>query len=321
MQLMHPEPAAALLGLRAMKTIASAAGPIGPAQRGLMKAAKKMILHIDADIDALPPITPAELAAGFPDPALRQQFVNGMLVVAVADGVPAPETIATAEAFGKALGIASPLLADLRLLAEQHMLLFKLDFLRRGHIADIMKNELRNKGLFGFAKRVAGMRGFAADPAGAARYRAWEKLPEGTLGRGLIDFYNQHGFSVPGERSGFPEAGLYHDFSHLLGGYSTEPEGEIEVASFTTGYKRERSFYVALFAVLIFSTGVNMRPTADDFVTVGLLGKPGMAERMLAAIERGSKVTQDLSDNWDYWAWIELPLDEVRRRLNILPKA
>jgi ubiquinone biosynthesis protein Coq4 len=125
---------------------------------------------------------------------------------------------------------------------------------------------------------------------------------------------------VPGERSGFPEAGLYHDFSHLLGGYSTEPEGEIEVASFTTGYKRERSFYVALFAVLIFSTGVNMRPTADDFVTVGLLGKPGMAERMLAAIERGSKVTQDLSDNWDYWAWIELPLDEVRRRLNILPK-
>jgi hypothetical protein len=320
MQLMHPEPAAALLGLRAMKTIASAAGPIGPAQRGLMEAAKKMILHIDADIDALPPITPAELAAGFPDHALRQQFVNGMLVVAVADGVPAPETIARAEAFGKALGIASPMLADLRLLAEQHMLLFKLDFLRRGHIADIMKNELRNKGLFGFAKSVAGMRGIAADPALAARYRAWEKLPEGTLGRGLIDFYNQHGFSVPGERSGFPEAGLYHDFSHLLGGYSTEPEGEIEVASFTTGYKRERSFYVALFAVLIFSTGVNMRPTADDFVTVGLLGKPGMAERMLAAIERGSKVTQDLSDNWDYWAWIELPLDEVRRRLNILPK-
>jgi hypothetical protein len=42
---------------------------------------------------------------------------------------------------------------------------------------------------------------------------------------------------------------------------------------------------------------------------------------MLAAIERGSRVTQDLPDNWDYWPWIELPLDEVRRRLNILPKA
>ncbi len=66
MRLMHPDPAAALLGLRAMKTIASAPGPIGPAQRGLMEAAKKVILRIDADIDALPPVTPAELAAGFP---------------------------------------------------------------------------------------------------------------------------------------------------------------------------------------------------------------------------------------------------------------
>jgi hypothetical protein len=299
MRLMRPEPAAAVLGLRAMKTIASTPGPIGPAQRGLMEAARKVILRVNADIDALPTVTPAELAAGFPGPELCQQFTNGMLVMAVADGVPLPETIAKVEAFGAALGVAEPVLADLRLLAEQHMLLFKLDFLRRGHIADIMKNELRNRGLFGFAKSVLRMRGLSEDPALARRYRAWEKLPEGTLGRGLIDFYNKHGFSVPGERNGFPEAGLYHDFSHLLGGYSTEPEGEVEVASFSAGYKRERPFYIALFAVLIFSTGVNMRPTPDDFVTVGLLGKPGMPERMLAAIERGSHVTQDLSANWD----------------------
>src|SRR4029078_12989401 len=95
-------------------------------------------------------------------------------------------------------------------------------------------------------------------------------------------------------RGGFPEAGLYHDFSHLLGGYSTEPDGEVEVASFISGVKRERAFYVVLFVALIFSAGVNMRPTADDFVTKGLLGKPGMAERMFAAIERGSKVTPGL---------------------------
>ena len=64
MHLMRPDPAAALLGLRAMKTIASAAGPIGPAQRALMEAAQKVILHVDADIDTLPPVTPA-----FPAPS------------------------------------------------------------------------------------------------------------------------------------------------------------------------------------------------------------------------------------------------------------
>jgi hypothetical protein len=321
MHLMRPDPAAALLGLRAMKTVASLSGEIGPAQRALMQAAQKVILGIDADIDALPAVAPAELAAGFPGAELRQQFVNGLIVTAVADGVPSREAVAKVDAFADALGIAAPVLADLRLLAEHHMTLFKLDFLRRGHIADLMKNELAQKGPLQFAKSVLRMRGMTEDRDLAARYRAWERLPEGTLGRSLIDFYNQHGFSVPGERNGFPEAGLYHDFSHLLGDYSTEPEGEIQVAAFISGFKRERPFYVVLFVVLIFSAGVNMRPTTDDFVTAGLLGKPGMAELMFAAIERGSKVNQDLSDKWDYWAWIELPIDEVRRRLNILPKA
>jgi ubiquinone biosynthesis protein Coq4 len=304
-----------------MKMIATASGEIGPAQRALMQAAQKVILGIEADIDALPTVRPAELAAGFPDGELRQQFTNGMIVVAVADGVPSRETLARVDAFAKALGIAEPVLADLRLLAENHMTLFKLDFLRRGHIGDMMKNELAQKGPFQFAKSILRLRGMTEDRDLAARYRAWEKLPEGTLGRSLIDFYNQHGFSVPGERNGFPEAGLYHDFSHLLGGYSTEPEGEVQVAAFTAGYKRERPFYVMLFVVLIFSAGVNMRPTPDDFVTAGVLGKPGIAELMLAAVERGSKVNQDLSDKWDYWRLIELPIDEVRQRLNILPKA
>lgn len=321
MQLMRPEPAAALLGLRAMKTIATVSGEIGPAQRGLMQAAQTMVLGIEADIDALPTVTPTELAEGFPGADLRQQFVNGMTVVAVADGVPSREVLDRVEAFADALGIAAPVLWDLRLLTEQHMTIFKLDFLRRGHIGDIMKNEFAQKGPLGFAKSVLGMRGLMEDRALAARYRAWEKLPIGTLGHALIDFYNEHGFNVPGERGGFPEAGLYHDFSHLLGEYSTQPDGEIEVASFISGFKRERPFYVVLFVALIFSAGVNMRPTPDDYVTTGLLGKPGMAERMFAAIERGSKVNQDLSDKWDHWAWVERPIDEVRERLNILPKA
>lgn len=319
MHLLQPDPVAALLGLRALKTIASASGAIGPTQRALMDAVRRIILRIDADIDALPPVAPAELAAGFPSTDLRRQFANGMLVMALADGVPSRETVATVEAFSEALGIATPELADLRLLAERHMTIFKLDFLRRSQIADIMKNQLARKGPLSVAKSVLIMRGVMEDPALAARYRAWEKLPEDTLGHHLIAFYAKNGFSLPGERKGFPEAGLYHDLCHVLGGYDTAPEGEIQVAAFTAGFKRTRPFYVVLFAVLIFSTGVNMRPSNEEFVTTGVLGKPGMAERMFAAVERGTKVNLDLSDNWDYWAYVGLPLDEVRRRLNVVP--
>ena len=57
------------------------------------------------------PIAPAELAAGFPaSDALRRQFTNGMMVIALADGPPQVETIALVIAFTKALGIAEPVL-------------------------------------------------------------------------------------------------------------------------------------------------------------------------------------------------------------------
>jgi hypothetical protein len=40
---------------------------------------------------------------------------------------------------------------------------------------------------------------------------------------------------------------------------------------------------------------------------------------MFAASDRGSHVNLDLSDKWDYWSCIAMPIDEVRRQLNILP--
>lgn len=319
MHLLRPDPASALLGLRAMKAVASAAGPMSPVRRRLLDAARRVILGIDADIDALAPIRPAEFAVGFASTELREQFTNGMLVMALSDGVPPREMVAEVEAFAAAIGVSTPALADLRLLAEQHMTIFKLDFLRRSQIADIMKNQLAQRGPLSVAKSVLIMRGAMEDPELAARYRAWEKLPEDTLGHRLVAFYAKNGFSLPGERKGFPEAGLYHDLCHVLGGYDTDPEGEIQVAAFTAGFKKERPLFVLLFAVLIFSTGVNMRPSNEDFVTTGVLGRPGAAERMFAAVERGTKVSLDLSDNWDYWAYVGLPIDEARRRLNILP--
>jgi hypothetical protein len=48
--------------MRAMKTAASAGGPISPAQRAVMETAERVISQIDADIDALQPIDAAPIA-------------------------------------------------------------------------------------------------------------------------------------------------------------------------------------------------------------------------------------------------------------------
>ena len=125
MRLVRPAPAEALLGLRAMKSVASAGGAVGPSQRALMEAAKQVLLRIDADIDSLAPIDPAGFAASFPNDVLRNQFVNGLLVVALADGVPSPAVTASVEAFAQALGVDALALRDLRQLTQHHMVLFR----------------------------------------------------------------------------------------------------------------------------------------------------------------------------------------------------
>jgi len=90
MQLIHPGPEEAALCLRAVRTAANRNGVIPPAARALMTAAKQAILHIDADLDELAPITPAELAAGLHTPGLAEQVTQAMIVCVLADGEPDP---------------------------------------------------------------------------------------------------------------------------------------------------------------------------------------------------------------------------------------
>jgi hypothetical protein len=49
------------------------------------------------------------------------------------------------------------------------------------------------------------------------------------------------------------------------------------------------------------------------------LGEKGVAAKMLRAIERGAKINTDLADDWDFWPYMPLPIDEVRRQLNVVP--
>lgn len=113
-------------------------------------------------------------------------------------------------------------------------------------------------------KALAGLRGLREDPEVAARFRAWEKLPSDSLGAHLFRHYRDNGFALPGEKGGFSEAGLYHDFSHVLAGYDTTPQGETLVGGFIAGYREKRpdhGLFTALFVLSIFSAGVDVTPT------------------------------------------------------------
>lgn len=317
MQLLRPAPDQALLGLRAMTMVARADGEMSLAARNLLMATQRQLLRTDHDLDALAPIEPAALAAGFTDPGLREQFVGGMQVMSLTDGPATPTRLAVVQRFADALGVRQASLHDLHLLAQRRTLLFRLDFLRRGHLVDMLRQQYEDSGLLGSIKALLGLRGWLADPALAARYHALAKLPADSLGHALFHHYHDHGFAFPGERHGFPEAGVYHDLAHVISGYGTDPLGELQVGAFIAGFKRESPFYVLLFVMLTFSAGVNVTPLPQPHMT-GILATPGLADQVFVALARGGQLNTDLTDHWDYGPLLPLPLAEVRQRLGLV---
>jgi hypothetical protein len=304
-----------------MKQIATADdGKLGQASRNLLEAAKKHVLHVDTEIDALGPIEPAELAAVLTDPVLQRQFAQGMTVVALTDGKPSVKKLGEVKRFAEALGVSSPEVDVILKLADDHFTLFKLDFLRRSHIADMAKQQLAHEGFLGALKGFASFRGVYEDTALAQRYRGLEQLAEGTLGKEFFNYIKRNGFSFPGEKFGFPEGGIYHDFAHVLSGYLTDAPGEIQVGGFIAGFKTNNPFFVILFIMLTFGAGVNVTPIEQAHVE-GILATEGLAERFFEAVQRGMAMTVDISDGWDHWAYLDRPIDEVRALLGVPPRA
>jgi hypothetical protein len=306
------------LGLSAMKTVALAAGELRPGARRLVEAAQRIFLGTNIDIDTVQTTTPEAFADGFRAPIeLRQQFVRGLCVLSLVDGAPDERVTHEVRRFAKAVGVEEPALRPLELFAEGQMLLGKLDYLRRSNIRGMLEGELE-KGLVRFVKSTLGQRGLYEDPLIAAPFLALEDLPAGTLGRALFDHYREHGFHFPGERGGFPEAGVYHDITHVLSGYGTDPYGELRVGAFTAGYRKQDPFFVALLPLLLFVAEINVTPLPHDHADA-LFAQPGVAEAYLHAMERGGGVMLDLSDHWDFWPLMRRPIDDARRELGIAP--
>lgn len=321
MQIIQPTEAESAAGIRAMVEVGRAAGALSPAVRNLIAAAQRHILHSDFDVDALQPIAPEALASAVQRLAMREQLINAMVIASFADGVPAPAQAGVVERFAGALGVQGPQLSALRRLAAHERALYVLCILRNGHMPDMLRDIYRHHGgVAAVANALMNMRGITEDRELAARYHALERLPDDRLGKRFWHHYHDHGFAFPGQAGGFPETGVYHDFSHVLAGYNTSPEGETVLGGFIAGYRDrrpDRGFFTLLFVLSIFSVGIDVTPISVGART-GTLGQS--AGGVIEAIRRGGAMSVDLSDNWDHWAWVDVPVDEARRRLGIAAK-
>lgn len=312
MELKMPSAEQARWGLRAMKTIALADGALEESERHMLSSIQA-VLGTNYPVDELSPVTPAELAKGLTDRQIRHQLVQGLIVVSLIDGKANQQEADLVEEFAYALEVDAPEVRDLRYVLNGEMLRLRLDLARRFWLREKVKEIWNGEGIRGIYKFVRGMMGKYEDQALAARYQALEHYPPGSLGRSYWEYCRNNGFALPGEKGGAAEQVLFHDCAHVLSGYGTTPEEEVQVACFSAGFQRRDPWAFVFFVLLQFHVGVRMTP-----ITQARTGFFDPVKAMIA-LRRGAAMNIDLNSGWDYWPVMGEQVEELRRRYHILP--
>lgn len=265
------------------------------------------------ELMAARPVTPAQIAQVMTQPHQRKRLLQMAIVMAMVDGETAPQQQKALRSLASALSVDEQGLRVLQEAATGHQLLARFDMFRR-MMKKLVVPALHDEGIIGVKKVIAAMffkRG--ENPAVAKKYHQLEQLPQGTLGYAFWQHYTQNHFPFPGEAGGIPERLVFHDLGHLLSGYDTTPAGEIQQGAFQAGFIREDGFAFLLFVILQFHWGIKITPVADP--SEGLFDIP----LVIHALQRGAACKVDLSDRWNFWEVVNLPLEEVRDRFGIPP--
>lgn len=228
------------------------------------------------------------------------------LVAALVEGAPSPETNRAVQKFAQALEFDEEGLAVIHEVAQGHAFWVRLDMVRR---AGRFISHLRQ--FPGFLRFALPALGVWSSDAVAEDYRELENCPAGSLGKAVYDHFVDNGFKFPGEAGSIPM--VFHDVGHVLAGYGTDPQGEIQQAAFQAGFARRDGFSFLLFGILQFHIGLRITPVAKGYQ--GLFDVP----LVLTALRRKAACTVDLSEDYDLFADKDRPLEEVRARLRIPP--
>jgi len=271
-------------------------------------------------------LDPASLGDEWPSlsRAAAEQAVSLMVLLEYAAHPLRPEVAAAVEQAARRLGVHVPLVDDAAELAHRHFRLVYMDLERQSwYTSETVRQTLRGRGIELLRSKLA-YEGIVPSPRIARRWRGLRACAPGTWGRAVADFYEQHGFPFPGDRHGIYELGARHDWVHVLTDYETDPEGEIDVFAFIAASMVDRHGLVLLaFTLSLFQNGSITRVDGKviDAACADTLSGPGAVARFVDALRRGRACAVDVMGSLDLFAYRDVPLDEVRARFGVLPKA
>ncbi len=302
----------------------SAGAVPSPDELGLLTAFASIVFGATFDAATVDPVSPTELAAVITDPVMQAMTLRLMGTLEFAMLAPPPGLPDAVLAYAKALNVEEPMLEAASDRAQEHVAEMYADIQRHSWYNHETARRLF-EGRFGeiIGSRLA-MLGGPEDEELARKWRGLGECAAGSWGRGVYDFYLANGFAFPGEHGAIRVVGAEHDWVHVLAGYDTSPEGEIDVFSFIAASMRSEEGFAMLFTTLgIFQNGTIHHVAGEEITnaTTGALSAPGAFARIADAFRRGRATTDDVLGDVDHFAWKDVPLEDARARLDVLPRS
>lgn len=303
------------------RAIVSAFGPatVTETQSAVAEMVLSQVMGVDLHLANLEPISAHAAAAGIEDIGLRHQVVSAMICQSLIDDQPNRERADRIVAYADALGVKPSMLNPMREWARGHRRVMLADFLRGSWHGKAFRQEFDDKGPVGIVRELTQYEGWTEDPAEAARWADLANLPGGSWGRSVWEFYDRHGWPLPGQPHSVPYPTTHHDWVHVLSGYDATPLGEILVCAFmSAGMPPDIGFSMLFWGLSIYETAdihVVFQPGGKRTIAASPDGPAQFAD----ALRRGAACTVDALD-LDHFALASESLVEMRSRFEIPPK-
>ena len=279
------------------------------------------LLGYEADFDHLAGLSAEAVAEALPTAEQRLELVELMVTLEMlCDSIPAALE-ASIEHWAGVLGVEDRSLRLARDLAAHASAQALHDFYRYDWVGE---QDILSPAFEGLLARH-GDKAYALtvepDPLEAARWRALEHCPAGSIGRSLWDFYQKRGFGFPGEPGAANAALAHHDWIHVLADFDTSPMGEMEVTAFQAAASTLPGATLGFIgAVSIFQTGLLPSLVVPPGYSHAL-EVPGGPERIADAIQRGRACQRDVFREIDFFAVADQALPALREGWSISGKA
>jgi ubiquinone biosynthesis protein Coq4 len=300
MREVHQELASYWLG--GLIEVASVDGGPSDEQLRIIQGLLRGYFGIESTLDLIP-LPAAALSEIIVDPGSRLRLVQTMIVLQFARH-PASEALAAAvEEYAGALGVDEPMMVVARDAAQHSRELLMADWARFAHSTPTEPQLLTQ-----------------SEDEFSARIEALHHCPGGSLGRAFIDFYDHWGLELPSSSGEHSVSLVTHDFAHVLSGYRpNDAVDEVALSAMLVSMTDGGAHFSALTASMALYE-VDLFEILEIAGTKGVLDRLGAPAVFADAMRRGASCTADIA-TVDHLALAGRPLEEIRSRLGITPRA